>query len=156
VAQDVNRRTDAGRRESRPAFSRGTVGLLVVDASAVVQACLTAAGLGLLGRERLVAPPLLWSEAVATIHELRWRRDISEELGSRAFAALLAAPVRRRAPRHLHREAWRIADELGWAKTYDAEYVALARILGCRLLTLDERLRRGAGRLVDIISPHDL
>ena len=90
------------------------------------------------------------------IHELRWRREISDDLTSRAFAELLSAPVRRRAPQQLYREAWRIADDLGWARTYDAEYVALARIMGCRLLTLDDRLRRGARQLVEIIGPHDL
>jgi predicted nucleic acid-binding protein len=36
---------------------------------------------------------------------------------------------------------------MGRAKTYDAEYVAPARPLGCRLVTLDARLRRGADRL---------
>ena len=43
----------------------------------------------------------------------------------------------RRSPKRLGEEAWRVADELGWAKTYDAEYVALARLLDCRLVTLD-------------------
>jgi predicted nucleic acid-binding protein len=156
MAQDGDRRADARRGESRPALERGPLTLLVIDASALVQACLAAAGVGLFENENLVAPPLLWSEALSAIHELRWRREISDDLGSRAFAALLAVPVSRRAPHQLYREAWRVADELGWAKTYDAEYVALARILGCRLLTLDDRLRRGAGRLVDIVGPHDL
>jgi predicted nucleic acid-binding protein len=128
----------------------------VIDASALVQACLAAAGVGLLQEEDLVGPPLLWSEATSVIHELRWRREVSDDLAFRAFAALLAAPVTRRAPHQLHREAWRVADELGWAKTYDAEYVALARILGCRLFTVDERLRRGAGRLVEIVGPRDV
>jgi len=52
--------------------------------------------------------------------------------------------------------AWAVADELGWAKTYDAEYVALARALGCRLVTVDARLKRGAGRLIEIVGPADL
>lgn len=44
----------------------------------------------------------------------------------------------------------------GWAKTYDAEYVALAHLLGSRLLTLDARLRRTASRLVEILGPTEL
>jgi predicted nucleic acid-binding protein len=41
-------------------------------------------------------------------------------------------------------------------KTYDAEYVALARLLGCRVLTLDRRLRRSADRLGIVVSPAEL
>ena len=48
------------------------------------------------------------------------------------------------------------ADEMGWARTYDAEYVALARLLDCRLVTLDSRLRRGADRLGLVVSPTEL
>ena len=113
-------------------------------------------GFRLFGRERLAAPALLWSEASSVIHEMRWRAEISEPLASTAFGALLTAPVSRRAPPQLRREAWRVADELGWAKTYDAEYVALARILGCALFTIDDRLRRGAARMVEIVGPRAL
>jgi predicted nucleic acid-binding protein len=49
-----------------------------------------------------------------------------------------------------------IAVELGWGRTYDAEYVALAKILRCRLVTLDMRLRRGADRLGFVITPDEL
>lgn len=51
---------------------------------------------------------------------------------------------------------WDIASELGWAKTYDAECVALARDLEYTLVTLDERLKRGTGRIVPIIGPGEL
>jgi len=53
-------------------------------------------------------------------------------------------------------EAWRIADELGWAKTYDAEFVALAALLDCQLVTLDLRLRRGAAGLGFVVTPTEL
>lgn len=49
-----------------------------------------------------------------------------------------------------------IADEMGWAKTYDAQYVALARLTDCKLVTLDERLIRGIERLDIAIRPRDL
>jgi predicted nucleic acid-binding protein len=52
-----------------------------------------------------------------------------------------------RSPRDLRAESWRIADRLGWAKTYDAEYLALASILRCDLATLDAGMRDGAERI---------
>lgn len=52
--------------------------------------------------------------------------------------------------------SWR--DEFGWTqdKTYDAEYLAVADLLGCRLVTLDVRLRRGAERLGFVVTPAEL
>ena len=66
------------------------------------------------------------------------------------------APVERRDDERLGERAWRIADELGWAKTYDAEYVALASLLDCRLVTLDARLRRATDHLGFVVSPTEL
>jgi len=129
---------------------------LVLDASAAVAASLAEDGWALLAGETLVAPPLLLSEAISVLHENQWRNEISADVAGLARDRLLSAPVRFLAPRELHFEAWRIADRLGWARTYDAEYVALSRILDVPLLTLDERLRRGAGHLVSIIGPTDL
>jgi indolepyruvate ferredoxin oxidoreductase alpha subunit len=42
----------------------------------------------------------------------------------------------------LRRNAWEIADELGCAETYDAEYVALTRLQADAFITLDEDLAR--------------
>jgi predicted nucleic acid-binding protein len=106
--------------------------------------------------ERLIAPALFWSEVSSALHEMRWRKEISAGLVEIAFERLLAAPVSPRSSKRLRREAWRVAEELGWMKTYDAEYVALARTVRCRLFTLDARLRRAAGHVVPIIGPEDL
>ncbi len=65
-------------------------------------------------------------------------------------------PISPARPPALGSEAWAIADELGWAKTYDAEYVALARTLHVDLVSRDERLRRGAARLIRVITPDEL
>ena len=130
--------------------------MIVLDASAAVQACLAARGFDLFGHERLIAPALFWSEVSSALHEMHWRKEISAGLVDIAFERLLAAPVSPRSPKQLRREAWRVAEELGWMKTYDAEYVALARTTRCRLFTIDARLRRGAGHVVPIIGPGDL
>jgi predicted nucleic acid-binding protein len=130
--------------------------VLVVDAAVVITACLSEVGLKALGRDELVAPHLMWSEASSVLHELRWRREISGELATIARDRLTAADVSPRRPKGLIQEAWRIADQLGWAKTYDAEYLALARLLRCRLLTTDAKLKAAGSRLVNVIGPADL
>jgi len=130
--------------------------LLVVDAAVVVTACLSEAGFEPLARQQLVAPHLMWSEASSVLHELRWRREIPDDLSEIALQRLAEADVSPRRPKGLTEEAWRIADRLGWAKTYDAEYLALARLLRCRLLTTDAKLKVAGSRIVGVIGPTDL
>jgi predicted nucleic acid-binding protein len=106
--------------------------------------------------EELVAPSLMWSEATSALHELMWRGQVTTEDATATLARLTSAPVRRRDPAAMRRTAWEIADELGWAKTYDAEYLALARLMKCQMVTLDARLRRGAGRLGLVVGVQEL
>lgn len=127
--------------------------MLVVDASLVVQACLSKAGFTPLENEELVAPPLLWSEVTASLHQSMWRGVVTRDLAATALARLHDAPISPRRPAKLFAEAWQVAEELGWAKTYDAEYVALAKLLDCRLVTVDGRLIRGASRIIDVTGP---
>ncbi|CAN5254264.1 hypothetical protein BH18ACT4_BH18ACT4_09190 [soil metagenome] len=128
----------------------------VVDASATLYLVASEDGLEALAGLELVAPALLWSEVTSVLNEMRWRQEISEPLARAAFDRLLDAPISRRASAELYRRASTIAAELGWAKTYDAEYVALAQELGTTLITRDERLRRGAGRVVEVSGPDEI
>jgi predicted nucleic acid-binding protein len=130
--------------------------VLVVDATVALRASGVENGFEEFGDSILVAPPLMWSEARSALHELRWRGEVRADDAHATRARIEQCPVARRSPRRLGEVAWRVADELGWAKTYDAEYVALARLLDCRLVTLDGRLRRGADRLGFVVAPHEL
>ena len=130
--------------------------MLVVDATVALSACAVEHGFEVLAGHELVAPALLWSEARSALHELVWRREVDAHDAAVTRDRLEHAPIARRSPARLGDEAWRVANELGWAKTYDAEYVALARLLGARVVTLDARLRRGADRLGVVIGPHEL
>lgn len=129
---------------------------LVIDASAFLDASLTEEGHALLDGRDPVAPHLLRSESVSALHEMLRRGEVSPQLAALALDRIHRSTVRLLRPPSLHREAWRVAEELGWAKTYDAEYVALARLLRRPLLTLDGRLQRGAGRVVRVLGPADL
>ncbi|CAN5191995.1 hypothetical protein BH18CHL2_BH18CHL2_08120 [soil metagenome] len=130
--------------------------MLVIDAGIALRASAAINGFNELGGEQLVAPPLMWSEARSVLHELAWRREVEAADAIATRDRLDRCPVERREHAQLAWAAWRLADELGWAQTYDAEYVALAFLLGCRLLTLDSRLHRGAARLGFVISPAEL
>jgi predicted nucleic acid-binding protein len=129
---------------------------VVADANVIVQACISSAGLAPLSPHELLTPPIGRSEALSSLREMRYRGEISAELARIALERLVSAPWRVREPDGLLRSAWHIAGTLGWAKTYDAEYVVLAQLLDCPLLTLDARLQRGAGHLVHIVGPTEL
>ncbi len=85
-----------------------------------------------------------------------WRKELQAESALAALGKLQVAPIAARSHPRLSITAWEIADRLGWAKTYDAEYLALAVLLKCKLVSVDERLRRGTERLGIVIGPREL
>src|SRR5206468_3922625 len=121
------RRPDARCRGDHPAAARRAL-TLVVDTSVVVATLLAAARLP---DDDLVAPPLLWPETRSALHEIGWRGAAPRSDVDAAVRGLPDIPVGQLDDARLGPEAWRIADALGWAKTYDAEYVALASLHGC-------------------------
>ncbi len=130
--------------------------MLVLDASAVLEAAQFGRGFAAFGSQDLVAPPLMWSEARSSLHERLWRGELSEAFANGMLRGIEEAPIAVRTHPMLGAEAWRIADSMGWARTYDAEYVALASLLECRLVTTDRRLRRGTERLGFVVHPDEL
>lgn len=136
--------------------------MLVVDASLVVELSLDRigerAGADLDRGGQLIAPPLLWSEVPSALHEMAFRGEISNALAELALQRFLSGKlsISEQRPEGLATAAWEMAEDFGWAKTYDAEYVALAKAEGCRLVTLDSRLRRGTDRLGFVVTPAEL
>lgn len=57
-------------------------------------------------------------------------------------------PIRLLGDAMLRRLAWKLADELGWASTYDAEYLALTQLQANAFVTLNAELARKAEAVV--------
>lgn len=52
----------------------------------------------------------------------------------------------------LRRRAWDLAEELGWAETYNAEYVALTQLQADAFVTMDAKLAKEVRGIVTTAS----
>jgi predicted nucleic acid-binding protein len=131
--------------------------MLVVDASVALAACAANRGFDWFADPDLVAPPLLWSEARSVLHEMARRGELTSSQARRLRRAIDRAPIADVSHPQLGETAWDVAEQIGLVRTYAAEYVALARLLGCPLVTLDGELVRRASRLaVEVVGPTEL
>ena len=76
------------------------------------------------------------------LHEAVQRGDMPAEVARERLAWINKLPIRLLGDGVLRRRAWEIADRLGWASTYQAEYVALTQLQADALITLDAELAR--------------
>jgi indolepyruvate ferredoxin oxidoreductase alpha subunit len=99
-------------------------------------------------RHQLVAPTLVRSQALSALYEAARRGEISAAEGIERVTRMNSLKVRFLGDRALQRAAWKVADQLGWETTYDAEYVALTQLQADFLVTSDRELARAVSGLV--------
>jgi len=90
----------------------------------------------------LLAPTLLRSQTLSALHEAVHRGDVPRDVALERLARIRALPIRLLGDAVLRRCAWDLAERLGWAETYDAEYVALTQLQADAFVTLDADLAR--------------
>jgi predicted nucleic acid-binding protein len=112
----------------------------VVDASAVLH--LASEAVEVSPEHELLAPTLLRSQVLSALHEAVQRGDIPADVARERLGRIGKMPIRLLGDAVLRRRAWEVADDLGWASTYDAEYVALTQLQADALITLDDELAR--------------
>ena len=118
----------------------------VVDAGAVLH--LVGAEVEVSGEHELLAPTLLRSQTLSALHEAVRRGELPAEVGRERLDRVGRMPIRLLGDAVLRRQAWKVADQLGWASTYDAEYIALTQLQADALVTLDADLARSVEGVV--------
>src|SRR6266566_4044595 len=86
---------------------------------------------------KLVAPTLVRSQALTALYEAARRGEISAAEGLERVTRINSPKVRFLGDKVPQRQAWRVAVELGWESTYDAEYVALTKLQADVFVTAD-------------------
>jgi predicted nucleic acid-binding protein len=124
----------------------------VVDASAVLH--LASAGIKVPDTHSLLAPTLLRSQTLSALHEAVQRGEIPANVARDRLARIGRMPIRLLGDAVLRRRAWDVAEQLGWASTFNAEYVALTQLQADALVTLDLDLARSVQGIV-AIAPID-
>ncbi len=122
----------------------------VVDAGAVIQ--LASEGVEVPKAHKLLAPTLLRSQTLSVLHEAVQRGELSPEVARDRLARIGKMPIRLLGDAVLRRRAWEIADQLGWASTFDAEYVALTQLQADVFVTTDAKLARSVKGIVETAS----
>ena len=122
--------------------------MIVVDASVVLAALLSAGGAGARARERLRldpdlhAPHLLDVEVAAALRRRVRLGHTPTEVGLEALADLADLPALRWDHQPLLPRVWQLRENI---TAYDAVYVVLAEMLGVPLVTGDARLAHAPG-----------
>ena len=126
---------------------------LCLDASAAIEAILPRPARPVVRRflldsistgERLVAPPLLLAETTSVLRRYVHLGEIEHREAVTALQDLLALPIAIIRGPNIYLRALELAHRLGHARAYDVQYLAVADLEGCPIITLDGDLYRSA------------
>lgn len=90
----------------------------------------------------LLAPTLLRTQTLSALHEAVHGGELSPDVAPDRLTRIWTLPIRLLGDAVLRRRAWDLAEPLGWAETYDAEYVALTQLQADAFITLNTELAR--------------
>ncbi|WP_166904797.1 type II toxin-antitoxin system VapC family toxin [Mycobacterium sp. DL440] len=126
----------------------------VIDAPVAIQ--LAAEGATIPPGHSLVAPTLLRSQALALVYESVRCGEIDEQRARKVLDGIRGLRIRLLSDRVLQDHAWRIAAQLDWPDTYQAEYIALTQLQADALATADRKLADAARAFVETASPAEI
>ena len=101
---------------------------------------------------QLVAPTLVRSQALSALYQAARRGEISAAEGIERVTRINSLRVRFLGDKVLQRTAWKVADQLGWETTYDAEFVALTQLQADMFVTSNSDLAQAVSGLIKTTS----
>lgn len=119
----------------------------VIDADILLR--IAAGEIEVASGHQLLAPTLVRSQALSALYEAARRGEVSAADGLERVTRVNSLRVRFLGDKVLQRTAWRIADQLGWETTFDAEFVALTQLQADVFVTSDRDLARAVSGLVE-------
>jgi predicted nucleic acid-binding protein len=107
-------------------------------------------------QHKLFAPTLLRSQFLASLYGQVRQGELSRKEAGVRLDYLRGLQIRLLGDRVLQQVAWKIAEQLGWADTFVAEYLALTSLQADALVVQDRDLIRVAAALVPVAPIEDL
>ena len=132
----------------QPSDYRAIVARFVIDAPSLLHIVANDVRIG--AGHQVVAPKLIRSQALTLLLDAVQRGDLSEKLALQHHERLTELKMRLLGDRVSRRTAWRIAREQGWDTTYDAEYLAVAKLQADALITVDPAMATKAQGIVSV------
>ena len=101
---------------------------------------------------QLLAPTLLRSEVLDELYGAARRAELPARVASQRNETFAKMTIRFLGDAKLRREAWKVAEQLGWDSTFQAEYIALTQLQADAFVTLDKALAKQVAHLVETAS----
>ena len=99
--------------------------------------------------ELLQAPHLIDLEVLHVLRRYNQTGEMSDERAAEAISDFMALPIGRHSHEVVVDRVWELRFNF---TAHDAAYVALAELLGVRLITTDKRLARSAPGVAELIQ----
>jgi predicted nucleic acid-binding protein len=99
---------------------------------------------------QLLAPTLLRSQLLSLLYQAVRRGEMTKKDADRQLNYVRGLQIRLLGDRVLQKVAWKVADQLGWPDTLDAEYIALTQLQADAFVTLDPALAHAVRDLVAV------
>lgn len=104
------------------------------------------------GEHKLLAPTIFRSQLLSMLYQAVRHEKMAKSDADRHLDYVRGLQIRFLGDRVLQNVAWKVASQLGWSDTFDAEYVALTQLQADAFITLNEELASAVKDVV-VLAP---